>query len=324
MFKNFLLIIAILMTGISPAQAWEPTKPISVIIGNQPGSGNEVGFRVIAAELAKTHPEIKFVIELKPGADSTVAMNYVYEAKPDGYTIAVPSYMSTFVTNDIWQSKIKKFQYDSFTNVMGMGKSPLTIVANPSSSVKTIDELVDLVQNTKKPITFAVGGGAHRISWEYFMLLAKGNKDLVKFAQYPGPLQAVTAVASQAGFEFGIMPITIAKPLADAGKVRVLGITGDRPLENLPGVEPIKVAGKHIDIFAAWAIILPPNTPQEIVDWYLKVLTPALRSAAIKRYYDDNLIFIDEQEVTPAGFSKGIENLRSVWIPLSKQVNLTD
>jgi hypothetical protein len=36
------------------------------------------------------------------------------------------------------------------------------------------------------------------------------------------------------------------------------------------------------------------------------------------------LIFLDEKELTPEGFAKGIEKLRSVWIPLSQQVNLTD
>jgi tripartite-type tricarboxylate transporter receptor subunit TctC len=305
------------------AFAWEPTKPITVLIGNQPGSGNEIGFRAISAVVAKTNPAT-FVIELKPGADSTIAMNHLYEAKPDGYTIAIPSYMSTFVTNDIWQKDIKKFQYNSFTNIFGMGKSPLTIVANPKSKINTVAELADLVKNTDKPITFATGGGAHRMTFEYFMLKAKGNKALVKTAQFPGPLQAVTSVASDAGTEFGIMPIAIALPLVQAGKVKVIGITGERKLDRLPSAEPILVGGSHIDVFAAWAMILPPNTPKEIVKWYQDTFVPALRSQEIKRYYDDNLIFLDEKELNPEGFARGIEKLRSVWIPLSQQVNLND
>jgi tripartite-type tricarboxylate transporter receptor subunit TctC len=305
------------------AFAWEPTKPITVIIGNQPGSGNEVGFRAISAVVNKTN-NATFVIELKPGGDSVVAMNALMEAKPDGYTIAIPSYMSTFVTNDIWQKDIKKFQYDSFTPVFGMGKSPLTIVANSNSKINTVAELTELVRTTNKPITFALGGGAHRMTYEYFMLKAKGNKDMVKFTQFPGPLQAVTSVASDAGTEFGIMPIAIALPLIQAGKVKPIGITGERRLARMPNVEPIKVGGSHIDIFAAWAMILPPNTPKEIVEWYQKTFTPALRSSEIKQYYDDNLIFIDERELNPVGFMRGIEKLRGVWIPLSQQVNLLD
>ena len=306
------------------AFAWEPTKPITVLIGNQPGSGNEVGFRAISAIVNKARPDVTFVIELKPGADSVVAMNALYDAKPDGHTIAIPSYMSTYVTNDIWQKDIKKFQYDSFTTVFGMGKSPLAIVANPKSKINTSAELSNLVKTTDSPITFAIGGGAHRMAFEFFMNKSNGNRDKVKFTQYPGPLQAVTAVASDAGMEFGIMPIAIALPLVQSGKVKVIGITGTRKLANLPSAEPIKVGGSNINVFAAWALALPPNTPKEIVEWYSKTFTPALHSPEIKQYYDNNLIFLDEKEMNPAGFMHGIEALRNVWMPLAQHINLSE
>jgi len=316
--KKLLLLLLLPMS----VWAWEPVKPITVLIGNQPGSGNEVGFRAISAVVQKNNPNVNFVIELKPGADSVVAMNMLYDARPDGYTIAIPSYMSTFVTNDIWQKNQKKFQYNSFTNVLGMGKSPLCIVANPTSKINTVPELVDYVQHTTKPITVAIGGGAHRMMFEYFMYISHGNKDLVKTSQFPGPLQAVTATASDAGFEFGIMPVAIAKPLIDAGKVRLIGISGERRVSAYSKVEPIVVNGKHIDVFAAWALILPPGTPSDVVAWYMRNFTPALESAEIKRYYDDNLIFLDKRELTPAGFAAGIERLRATWIPLSQRVDL--
>jgi tripartite-type tricarboxylate transporter receptor subunit TctC len=316
-------ILAILLLVPALAFAWEPTKPITVIIGNQPGSGNEVGFRAISAVVQKNNPNANFIIELKPGADSVIGMNHLYDAKPDGYTIGIPSYMSTFVTNDIWQKNQKKFQYNSFTNVLGMGKSPLCIVANPKSKINTVPELVDYVQHTTKPVTVAIGGGAHRMTFEYFMYIAKGNKDLVKTSQFPGPLQAVTATAGDAGFEFGIMPVAIAKPLIDAGKVKLIGVTGEHKVAYYPKVEPIRVNGHYIDVFAAWALILPPGTPSEIVAWYQRNFTPALDSPEIKQYYHDNLIFVDKSETTPAGFARGIEKLRATWIPLSQRVDLT-
>ena len=203
-----------------------------------------------------------------------------------------------------------------------MGKSPLCIVANPKSKINTDPELVDYVQHTNKPVTVAIGGGAHRMTFEYFMYIAHGNKDLVKTSQFPGPLQAVTATASDAGFEFGIMPVAIAKPLIDAGKVKLIGVTGEHRVKAYPKVEPIVVNGKHIDVFAAWALILPPGTSSEIVAWYTRNFIPALESAEVKRYYDDNLIFLDKRELTPAGFANGIEKLRATWMPLSQRVDL--
>jgi len=320
-FISALLLAAISVMPLTSA-AWEPTKPVSVVIGFQPGSGNEVGFRVLAAEVTKANPNANFLIELKPGADSVIASNYLYEAKPDGYTISVPSYVGTYITNDIWQKDIKKFKYNSFSSVMGMGKSPLTIVANPKSKINTAAELAELVKNTNKPVTFAVGSGAHRMTFEYFMWKAQGNKDLVKFVQYQGPLQAVSATASDAGIEFGIMPISIALPLVQAGKVKVIGITGDQKLAKLPEAEPIKVGGSYIDIYAAWSLVLPPNAPAEIVEWYRRAFTAAMYTPAVKKYYEDNLIIAVPAEMTPAGFDQHIEHLRSIWMPLADQVDL--
>ncbi len=312
-------LVKILIATIlcSNALAWEPTKPITVLIGNKPGSGNEIAFRLVSSVVSKSKPDAKFVIELKPGADSAIALNQLYESKPDGYTIGVPSHMSTYVTNDIWQKDIKKFSYDSFENVITLGQSPLTIVANSSSAVNTIDDLVKLLKTTERPITFAVGGGAHRMAYETLMNNAKGNRDLVKFTQFPGPLQAVTSVASEGTTEFGIMPITIAMPLIQAGKVKPLGITGTKSLSTLPNVKPIIINGKSIDVMAGWVIALPPGTPKDIVEWYRKNFSKAIQSKEVQDYYNDNYIITDKNQLNPKGVNSYILKIRQEYMPMA-------
>ena len=315
-----LLVLALLPVA---SWAWEPTRPITVLIGFQPGSGNEVGFRVLSKQVQLANPDVKFVIELKPGADSVLATNQLAAARPDGHTISVPSYMGTFVTNDIWQRDIKTWQHNSITNVMGMGKSPMAIVANPRSKINTPAELNALLRDTTQPITFAVGAGAHRMTWEFIMDRANGNRTLVKYAQHQGPLQAVTAVASDSGMEFGIMPVAIAKPLLDAGRVKLIGISGDRRVAGLDA-EPYRVGGQSINVFAAWALSLPPNTPQEIQDWYQRQFSAAVRTAEVQAFYRDNYIFVEPSELTPRGLAQHIEQLRATWMPLGDRIILAE
>ena len=244
-------------------------------------------------------------------------------AEPDGHTISIPSYMGTYVTNDIWQRDLKKWQWNSIVNVMGMGKSPMAIVANPNSRVNTAQELNALLKNTTKPITFAVGAGAHRMTWEFIMDRAGGNRDLVKYAQHQGPLQAVTAVASDSGMEFGIMPVAIAKPLIDAGRVKLIGISGDKKVTGLDA-EPYRVGGQYINVFAAWSLALPPNTPSEIVDWYQKQFSSAIRTAEVQQFYRDNYIFVEPTELTPRGLAQHIEHLRNIWMPVGDKIILAE
>ena len=44
------LLLAILLAP-ALAFAWQPTKPITVIFPNGPGAGNEISFRIVAAQV---------------------------------------------------------------------------------------------------------------------------------------------------------------------------------------------------------------------------------------------------------------------------------
>ena len=75
------------------AFAWEPTKPVTVIVGNTPGAGNEIAFRKLAEIVQKTsNPKFVYVVENRPGADSVIANNHFLKEAPDGYAINLPSH----------------------------------------------------------------------------------------------------------------------------------------------------------------------------------------------------------------------------------------
>lgn len=305
------------------AFAWEPTKPVTVVIGNPPGAGNELAFRKLASIVTETYPKANFVILNQPGADSVIAMNGFLTAANDGYTIALPSHMSTFITNDFWEKKIKKFNYDSFTPVLTMGKSPLVLIANRNSKINTPAEFAEYIRNTKEPINVAIGGGAHRTAFEYLMYKNKGNADLVQVINFNGPLQAATSVGKDTGgTEFGIMPIAVAKPLIESGKVKPIGFTGDRKMPQFPDVPLLQSIAPGINVYGAWAIILPPNTPKDVVDWYVKAFAAAARTEEYKKWTDSQVVFVEEKELTPAGLRRQMETLRKTFIPVLETVKL--
>lgn len=318
------LLLVLLMLPML-ACAWEPTKPVTVVIGNPPGAGNELAFRKLASIVERQNPKVSFVIQNQPGADSVISMNSFVRAVPDGYTIALPSHMSTFVTNDIWQKAVKKFRYDEFTPVMTIGKSPLVLVANAKSSVNTPEDFVKRIQTTKEPINVAIGGGAHRTAFEYLMYKNKGNADMVKTINFNGPLQAVTSVAKDTGgTEFGIMPIAVAKVLIEAGKVKPIGFTGTRKMPQFPDVPLLQTVAPGIEVYGAWAILLPPDTPKDIVDWYLKVFVPAAQSGEYQEWIYQQVVFLEDKELTPAGLRRQMETLRKTFIPVLEKIKLDD
>jgi len=319
------VLMALLLVPIM-AFAWEPTKPVVVIVGNTPGAGNEIAFRKLAEIVQKNNPKFAYVVENRPGADSVVAQNHFLLQPNDGYTINLPSHMSTYVTNDIWEAKTKKFQYDSFIDVLTMGKSPLVLVASPKSRVDTPIDFLRLIATTTKPINVAVGGGAHRTAYEYLMLKAHGNTDLIKPIKFNGPLPAVTSVAQfdgRDGTEFGIMPIAVARPLVEAGKVKPIGFTGTRKMPQYPKVPLLNEWVPGINVYAAWSIELPKGAPQDVVAWYQKNFAAAIRSKEYAEWREQNVVFYEESELTPAGLRKHMDELRATFLPVLQKIDLS-
>ena len=305
--------------------AWEPTKPVTAYVGNTPGAGNEIAFRKLADIVQKSNPKFVYVVQNIPGADSVIANNRFLEAANDGYVINLPSHMSSYVTNDIWEKNIKKYNYDSFVDVLTMGKSPLVLVASLKSGINTPQEFIKYIQSGRN-INIALGGGAHRTAFEYLMVKGNGNKDTVKSIKFNGPMPAVQSVASydgKTGTEFGIVPIAVAKALIDGSKVKPIGLTGTRKMPQFPNVPLLNTVSPGINVYAAWSIALPPGTSKEIVDWYQLQFATAIRSAEYKEYMDANVIFYTEDELTPVGLKKQMDELRTTFLPILSKIDLS-
>ena len=320
------ILTLILATACVLAQAWEPAKPVTVIVGNTPGAGNELAFRKLAEIVQQTNPTFVYVVNNIPGADSVIAQNKFLTEPADGYTVNLPSHMSTYVTNDIWEKKIKKFQYNDFTEVLTMGKSPLVLVAGTKSSVNTPQEFVKLINTTTRPISIAVGGGAHRTAFEYLMEKGHGNRDMVKPIKFNGPAPAVASVAQYdgtIGTEFGIMPIAVAKPLVDAGRVRAIGFTGTRKMPQFPNVPLLRDVAPGIRVYAAWSLELPKGTPQEVVDWYQQKFSAAVRSKEYAEWMESTVVFYEESELTTKGLNQTMEELRATFLPVLEKLDLS-
>jgi len=192
--SNFIKVI--LATSITlTAHAWEPTKPVTAVIGFAPGSGNELSFRGFSSLIEKANPKINFIVENRPGGDGTIGMNHFIKQPNDGYHIYVASHQGIWVTAEFANPENKKYALDDFEYGLTLAKSPLAIIAHHESPTNTPREFMDRMKNPQKPISIAAGSGAHKLAYEYMMYNIKGNRELIKTVPYKGPAQAGQDVA---------------------------------------------------------------------------------------------------------------------------------
>jgi tripartite-type tricarboxylate transporter receptor subunit TctC len=318
-----ILALVLLVPTLALAQ-WAPSKPVHTLIGFAPGSGNEISFRKASEIVMKQNPGVTFTIETKPGADASVASNQFMSAPSDGLHVMIPSHMSLFVTNDIWQKNTKRFEYNSFKPAVTLGKSPLVLVASTKSTVNTPQEFVKYITDGRT-VNIAVGGGAHRMAYEYIMLKTKADAKQIQSVAFNGPLPAVTSVASydgKSGTEFGIMPIAVARPLIEAGKVKPIGLTGGPKLKQLPTVPLLSDVVPGLKVYAGWILVLPPSTPDTIVNWYVDKFSKAVTSPEYLAWAEQNYIIVDRDELNPKGVMAYAEEIRALFAPVAKTIRI--
>lgn len=312
------ILSILLLAATTMAFAWEPTKPITVIVPNGPGAGNEIAFRMLAKHV-ESHTKVNFVYEYKPGAFDTVAMNHFSTLPADGYHVAIPSCQSTYVASDIWYANQIKFNPMDFVPVTNMGKSPLAFYARLKSDIDTPEKFIAEVKSGRRPINVGVGGAAHKLAVEYLVSHVKPTKDTLETIMYKGPAQVMQDVMSGA-VEFGVFPIAVGAPMVAAGKLKVIGVAGETVL---PGLEKYKLMKDYVpglNVYACWNLILPKNTPQDVQDWYKKYFIPAIHSKETIEFYKKQFIFVGESEQSPEGVLAGMHRLRQQWQPFVRKI----
>lgn len=316
---KYLIKIAVIALLTTHAFAWEPTKPVTTVIGFAPGSGNELSFRGMSSILEKANPKINFIIENKPGSDGIVGMNHFVKLQPDGHHIYIASHQGIWVTAEFSNPDNMKYSLNDFEYGLTLAKSPLAIIANEKSPTNTPKEFMDRIKNQSSPINIAVGSGSHKLVYEYMMYHINGNRDVIKTVPYKGPAQAGQDVAG-GHLEFGIIPVAVANTLSKSGKVKIIAITSEYKIDAIKEVPLMKDYVPGMNVYAAWGIIFPKGTDKEIIDWYVSNFKSAIRSPEGKRFLQENLMFAEPREQSPDGFKASMMDLRKQWIPIIKEV----
>lgn len=275
------LIVSILI-AISSAFAWEPTKPIHVIIAQAPISGNELVFRKMS-ELVTTKTKATFLIEHHAGMDGVIAWNTFSQRPNDGYHITVQ------VLEASWAALPTMFPTQLNTDpnqailVTPLASAPLVFVVKNTSGIRTMQELITAYQTQK--LNVGTSGAPAKLMHSMFSEHIKGNKN-IQTIPYKGIIPNLTDLVAGAT-DISIVPAISTKALVEAGQIRIIAVADDRPL---PFNHTIPLISDTIPNFTAkttYTIFLPKDTPSEIVNWYIKNFSLAINDPAISSWLKD-------------------------------------
>lgn len=294
--------------------AWQPEKPIEVIMAWTPGSVNETSFRVLAKQVEQ-NTGAKFVIVNRPGAGGVIGTEELSKKPADGYYVTNVSVPGLAAMDKVQvRGEGRSYTTDSFVYPTHIASSPFVVVAHPKDPVKTPKQFVEALKNDKP--TIAASGGA-RLVYEGISARVKfteGKEGVIR-VDHKGPVDALVDVAS-GNVRFAIVPSLVANSLYKDGRVNIIALSAPPPMRQFPGIQLMETALPNFNITGMWALMLPAGTPKDVVEWYNREFTKALKSDEAKAIFYENLLLERTDLQNPESMKNWVKSREKQWQPL--------
>lgn len=297
------------------AAAAYPERPISLIVPFPAGSGTDSVGRIFAEELGKELGQ-PIVVENKPGANATIAANYVARAKPDGYTL----FVTTNTSHSAAPWLMKNVSYDpvkDFTPIARGGNLPFILVTNPDRPYKTVKELIDYAKANPGKAAYATGNSTGIVAGGRLMT-ATGTEML--HVPYKGTPQALTdLVAGQVDFMF--TDLTSGTPFVNSGRLHAMAVSTAARSQLLPDLPSMEEAGvPDFDINSWNGYFGPAGMDPEIVQTLNAAINKIVNNPETKARLAE--LGFDAFSGTPEEFSDFVKEQYELWGKWIREANL--
>jgi tripartite-type tricarboxylate transporter receptor subunit TctC len=251
-----------LQSAHAPAQSY-PSHAVRVMVGFAPGGPNDIIARAYGARLAGAFGQ-PFVVENRAGAGGNLAAEAVARAAPDGYTLTLGSTGPSAVNPALYA----KLPFDlvrdlDIVSLVATGNSALAV--HPGVPAANVKELVALAKAEPGKLAYASSGNGSSLHLAAELFKQMTGVSLVH-VPYKGAALAMTDLVS-GQVQMSFAPVANVVPLAKAGKLRLLALTGARHSAFAPGTPTLAESGlPGFDVWTWYAILCTAGTPQSVVE----------------------------------------------------------
>ena len=228
-----------LSTASAFADEW-PSKPITVLMGFPAGSGVDVVARLLQPSLESTLGQ-RLVIDYKSGAGGNLASEAVAKAKPDGSTFL----LGTAATHGVNPALYSKLSFDveaDFTPISTIVDVPNVLAINPDViDARNVQDFIAKVKAAPGKYSFASTGNGTGTHLAFAAFNAQAGLSMVHVPYKGGPDATNSVLKGETCCVFALLQAMMQH--AQAGKVRLLGVTTARRVGVMPDLPTIAEQG---------------------------------------------------------------------------------
>jgi tripartite-type tricarboxylate transporter receptor subunit TctC len=309
------LALALFVIAAS-AFAQFPAKPITTVVGFEPGGGTDTTARIVAKTLSEQIGQ-QMVVENRAGAGGDIAVDYVAKSAPDGYTLVLANVGALTVN-----PHILKTPYDPLRDLTPITMAVVfanVLVVQPDFPAKTLADFVREARAKPGTITYASSGigGAGHLAGELLKVMAKVD---IVHVPYKGGGPAMQGFLGKQVNSFFATPVSSIKQI-QAGRARAIATTGTKRAKLMADVPTVAESGyPGYEALNWYAYLGPANLPKDIVERLNQELVKALRSHEVLAAFDKQ--GLEAQPGTPAELAAYMKREYETWGKVVKQAGI--
>lgn len=306
----------VLIANTAIAQSAYPSKPVRVVVPFAPGGATDVLARTLGEKMAAGFGQ-PVVIDNKPGAAGIIGTDLVAKAAPDGYTLVL-GLSNSLMTNQFLYDKLPYDTLRDLTLVYQIAVAPLVLVVHPGVPAKTGPELLAYVKANKGKLAYgSYGVGAYpHLAGAHMSATQQADMNHIAYKGEAPMLQELIGGQIQMAYASAL----VAKAQIEAGKLRAIGVTGDRRMATLPNVPTLVEQGLKDEAYriTGWlAFAAPGGTPKPVVERIAKEVRAALKQPDVAARV--TAMGFEAKDSSPETFLASYRQELPVWYRMIKQ-----
>ena len=302
-----LFAAALLAAGAACAQGY-PAKPIKVVIPFVAGGSSDIVGRAIASKFQEYLGQ-PGVVENRPGANGSIAAEFVAKSDPDGYTILVGS-IGVYSINAALFKELRYHPVRDFAPVTLAVTTPNVLITKPELAPNSMQELVDYAKKNPGRLSYCSSGtgSSDHLTGE---LWKQGSGVFAVHVPYRGGAGCQTDIMGNQ-VDLSFQNLGAVTNYIRSKRMKALAVTATARHPQLPDVPTAAEAGFPDLVVTSWqAVAAPAKTPREIVARLNEASVKALRSPDIAERMRQ--IGFDVVAGTPEEFGRFMQEEVARW-----------
>lgn len=307
--------LALGMGTVASAQDGYPNKPITMVVPASAGGTTDLAARMTAQALGPVLGQT-LVVENKGGGNGNIAAAQVKRAEADGYTLLMQysgfHVISPHLGKSSWELK-------DFVPVANVLSAPQIVVVRGDLPVNTMQELVAYAKANPMKLNYASSGNGS-LQHVTGVQLERAAGVQMMHVPYKGTGPALQdLLGGQVDLTFGTAPPFM--PHIQAGKLKVLAVTGKERLPSLPDVPTTTETGfPGVNATSWFAMFAPAGTPAAIVSKLESDVRNALAEPAFQQKARDQGAAADFMDSKALGDM--VQRDWDMWAQIVKEANI--